>query len=53
MATKVDRKKVEEEVESFKMEYPNYDSEVVGDYLMICSDFNAQEKDLFCELLGY
>lgn len=50
---KVNRKLVEEYVEDFKLEYPEYDSEMIEEYLVLCDDLNRQEKDLFAELLGY
>lgn len=53
MAIKVDEIKIKEEVEIFKEEYPDYDSEVIEEYLRLCDDFNPQEKDRFAQLLGY
>ena len=49
----MDKKKVMEEVEVFKQEYPEYTDEHVSAYLELCDDFTAKEKDLFCELLGF
>ena len=49
----MDRDKVEREVEGFKIEYPQYTSEHVSDYLELLDDFTDAEKDLFCELLGF
>ena len=51
--TKEQRKQVQEEVEVFKTEYPNYTDEHIADYLECCDDYTRQQKDLFCELLGY
>lgn len=51
--TKVDEAKVREYVEDFKLEYPNYDSEIIEAYLEVCDDFNAQERSLFLRLLNY
>ena len=53
MARKVNETKIKEEVEIFKEEYPDYDSEVIEEYLNLCDDFSPQEKDLFAQLLGY
>lgn len=49
----MDRQKVEEEVDVFKTEYPQYTDEHVSDYLKLLTDFTDAEKDLFCKLLGY
>lgn len=49
----MDREKVEREVECFRLEYPDYTSEHVSDYLQLLDDFTDKEKDLFCELLGF
>ena len=49
----MDRQKVEEEVEIFKAEYPQYTDEHVSDYMALLDDYMPEEKDLFCELLGY
>ena len=44
---------VEEEVEVFKLEYPEYGSEHVEDYLKCCDNYTNTMKSYFCELLGY
>mgnify|MGYP006908867503 CR=1 FL=1 len=46
-------KAIREEAEIFKAEYPEYNDETISDYLEICTDYTATEKDYFCELLGY
>ena len=53
MASKVDVDKVTAEVEIFKLEYPNYNDETISDYLAVCDDFTAAEKNLFIRKLGY
>ena len=49
----MNKKKVEEEVEIFKAEYPEYTDEHISDYLELCTDYTRAEKKYFCELLGY
>ena len=49
----MDRQKVEEEVEIFKIEYPQYTNEHVSDYIQLLDDYTDEEIDLFLELLGY
>ena len=53
VASKVDVDKVTAEVEIFKLEYPNYNDETISDYLAVCDDFTAAEKNLFIRKLGY
>ena len=50
---KLDLHKIEEEVESFRTEYPEYDSETVEEYIRLLDDFNRAEKDEFAKRLGY
>ena len=45
--------KVREEVRIFKLEYPDFNDEVVSDYMELLTDYNSEEKQLFLELLGY
>ena len=47
------KQQILEEVEMFKAEYENYDSEVVEDYLQVCNDFNNEEKSFFARCLGF
>lgn len=51
--TKTQKQQVIEEVEVFKNEYPDYTDEHISDYLECCDDYTRQQKELFCELLGY
>jgi hypothetical protein len=50
---KIDTKKVDEYVESFKLEYPEYNDEMVSDYIQLLDDWTAKEKDYFAMKLGY
>lgn len=50
---KVDEKKVDEHIKSFTLEYPNYDSQMVSDYIQLMDDCNLKEQDLFAQKLGY
>lgn len=51
--TNEQKSNVEMEVEIFKLEYPNFDSEVIADYLDVCDNYTNAMRDYFCELLGY
>jgi len=51
--SKTQELQVRDEVEVFKMEYPEYNDEVVSDYLSLCTDYTREQKDLFCDLLGF
>ena len=53
MSSKVNMNKVLEEVESFKLEYPDYTDETVSDYMRLLDNFNAAEKRQFATELGY
>lgn len=45
--------KVKEEVRIFKLEYPNYNDEIVYDYMQLMDDYSPEEKRMFLEMLGY
>lgn len=47
------REQVVEEVNVFKLEYPEYNDEYISDYLACCDDYTPDMRDLFCDLLGY
>lgn len=51
--TKVNMEKIQRELESFLMEYPNYNDEIVSDYIDILDNFTRAEKDIFAQKLGY
>ena len=53
MAKKLDIKKIEVELDSFKTEYPEYNDEMVSDYIQLLDDWTAAEKDYFAMKLGY
>lgn len=53
MAKKMDLNKIQEEIESFKSEYPEYTDEHVSDYIQLLDDFTKAEKDEFAKRLGY
>lgn len=51
--TKVNMEKIQRELESFLMDYPNYNDEIVSDYIDILDNLTRAEKDIFAQKLGY
>lgn len=51
--TKVNMDKIQRELDSFLLEYPNHNDEIVSDYIDILDNFTRAEKDIFAQKLGY